>query len=110
MNNTCKAVTKAHIDAAEKISAFTAKELSVIEGKIEGMLEDKDEMLRMGWSDAEIAEARKYLGTPYVWGGYSPSGFDCSGFVCWSFRASGTYPLERTTGQGIYNKCTPFNL
>jgi murein DD-endopeptidase MepM/ murein hydrolase activator NlpD len=56
--------------------------------------------------EALLKEANKYVGTPYVWGGSSPStGFDCSGFVCWSFKASGTYPLERTTAQGIYNKC-----
>ena len=62
------------------------------------------------YSDAQVAalihEAENYLDMPYVWGGSSPStGFDCSGFVCWVFKNSGTYPIERTTANGIYNKC-----
>ena len=53
-----------------------------------------------------ITEAEKYLGYPYVWGGSSPStSFDCSGFVCWVFKNSGVYPLERTTAQGICDQC-----
>ena len=55
---------------------------------------------------ALIAEGEKYLGWPYVWGGSSPStSFDCSGFVCWVYTASGVHNLPRTTAQGIYNQC-----
>jgi cell wall-associated NlpC family hydrolase len=33
--------------------------------------------------------ARKQLGVPYVWGGASPSGFDCSGLVMWVYGKVG---------------------
>ena len=57
---------------------------------------------------AMIAEAEKYLGYPYTWGGSSPStSFDCSGFVCWVINQSGVGNVGRTTAQGIFNYTTP---
>lgn len=40
--------------------------------------------------------AKQYLGTPYVYGGTTPSGFDCSGFVQYVFRQAGI-SIGRTT-------------
>ena len=54
-----------------------------------------------------LNEAARYLGTPYVWGGYSPSGFDCSGFVSYCLTHSGVRNTGRLTAQGLYDICTP---
>lgn len=55
---------------------------------------------------ALIAEARKYLGTPYVWGGYSPSGFDCSGYVSYCLTHSGVKNTGHLTCSGLLPLCT----
>ena len=55
-----------------------------------------------------IAEAEKYIGYPYVWGGSNPStSFDCSGFVSWVLTNSGVCNTGRLGAQGLYNISTP---
>ncbi|MDO5745815.1 MAG: NlpC/P60 family protein [Micrococcaceae bacterium] len=51
--------------------------------------EKKTKSVNTGNLSGIAATAAKYVGAPYVWGGGSPSGWDCSGFVAYVYKQHG---------------------
>jgi hypothetical protein len=54
-----------------------------------------------------IEHARRYEGTPYLWGGRSTLGIDCSGLVSNAFAACGVVPPRDASPQFGWSKLSP---
>lgn len=54
-----------------------------------------------------VSIAMQYLGVPYVWGGASPAGFDCSGLVMYVYAQLGIYLPHSAAAQ--YYAGTPIS-
>jgi LysM repeat protein len=50
-----------------------------------------------------IASSKKLIGIPYVWGGSTPSGFDCSGFIYYVANQAGM-DIGRYSAEGYYDR------
>lgn len=59
-------------------------------------MDDRELMLKVAWH---------FLGTPYIWGGDDPSGFDCSGFVIECLQSVGVLPRQGDwSAAGLWGK------
>ena len=50
-----------------------------------------------------VSTGKKYIGTPYRYGGTTPKGFDCSGFVGYTFKKATGKKLPRSS-TSLYKK------
>jgi cell wall-associated NlpC family hydrolase len=62
-----------------------------------------------------LRSALSFVGTPYVWGGAAPGGFDCSGFTYYLFRQLGiriprTADVQFAAGRPVYGDPLPGDL
>ena len=82
-------------DDAERVTELLRGEPVAVEGRRDGWARIKTAYDYFGWVlEEEIAgtkgdaveHARRYVGTPYLWGGMTERGIDCSGLVHMAYR------------------------
>lgn len=90
--------------SSEVSNTVNGEESFVFSNLVELMGDVSDADLEGSEGQKVVDTAMLYLGTPYVWGGTTKKGFDCSGFVQYVFKECG-YTVDRTAAD-IYKNGT----
>jgi len=81
---------------APLIAKARAAEVAVAPSALRGSIDPGQFIVPAGAAGIAIQAAESMIGRPYVWGGTTPSGFDCSGLMQWAWAHAGV-SLPRTS-------------
>ncbi len=91
----------------QKIGLSGSQILVELPDKTKGYIPLKVSQSYTNWLEATgdigdvVSYARDFMGTPYLWGGTSSKGFDCSGFTKTAFYLAG-YEIPRDASQQVF--------
>jgi cell wall-associated NlpC family hydrolase len=99
--------------AQEQIAAAQAAQAAAVSSTVVGASASTPEGASVVPSSAVgsqvVSIAMSYLGVPYVWGGSTPSGFDCSGLVMYSFAQIGISLPHSSYAQANMGSYVPYD-